>query len=292
MPFAGAPRPQDMENALRKRLEILKSRAREIRRLHLARYGIGPPVEAAPPRTLAEAAHGEEVAIGSSALYVIRTDASNVADDALALAAAFSELTETASWRRFALGPGGAREGLPDRISAGDFCFFDIETTGLTPSTYVFLCGMMVLRDDRFVVEQAFARDYAEEAGMLLYVRRALERCPVLVTFNGASFDVPFVKARMAVARIDYGGPREHVDLLLPARQRFGGTLANCRLETIERHLRGARSESDIPGSEIPEAYHEFVRTGDARTIGRIIYHNRMDLIAMVVLFNRLLEPK
>jgi hypothetical protein len=150
----------------------------------------------------------------------------------------------------------------------------------------------MFLQDGRFVIEQALARDYSEEAGMLAYVRRTLERFPVLVTFNGASFDVPFVKARMAVAHIGYEGPSEHVDLLLPARRHFGRALPNCRLETIERHLRGSRSESDIPGSEIPEAYHEFVRTGDARKIGRILYHNRMDLVAMAALFDRLLETR
>jgi uncharacterized protein YprB with RNaseH-like and TPR domain len=93
----------------------------------------------------------------------------------------------------------------------------------------------------------------------------------------------------MAVARIDYAGPLEHVDLLPPARPRFRGVLPDCRLETIERHLRGATREGDIPGSEIPDAYHEFVRTGDARKIKRILHHNRMDLLAMVGLFNCLM---
>jgi uncharacterized protein YprB with RNaseH-like and TPR domain len=280
-----------MENALKKRLEILKNRAREIRRLYLERQGIGPLREAGPPRTLAETAPGEEVAAGSSALYLMRMDASNIVPDAAALAGSFSRVAGTPAWRRLSLDPFGRRGSAARTVTPGDFCFFDIETTGLTPSTYVFLCGMMVVREGRFTIEQAFARDYSEEAGMLVYVRGALERYPVLVTFNGASFDVPFVRARMAVAHIGYDGPAEHVDLLLPARRDFGRALPNCRLETIERHLRGGRSEGDIPGSEIPEAYHEFVRTGDARAIGRILYHNRMDLVAMAALFNRLLEP-
>lgn len=288
-----------MENALKKRLEILKNRARQIRRLYLERQGIGSLRVPGPPRTLAETAPGEEVAVGSSALYLMRMDASSVVPDAAVLAGSFLHVAGTPAWRRLSLDPwrshGGppVRGGDPSRaVAPGDFCFFDIETTGLTPSTYVFLCGMMVVREGRFTIEQVFARDYSEEAGMLLYVRAMLARYPVLVTFNGASFDLPFVKARMAVARIGYEGPSEHVDLLLPARRAFGRVLPNCRLETIERHLRGGRGESDIPGSEIPEAYHEFVRTGDARAIGRILYHNRMDLLAMAALFNRLVEPR
>jgi len=278
-----------MENALRKRLEILKSRAREIRRLYLARHGAVLPGETGPPVTLAEAAPGDEIAAGSAPFYLIRTGAEAVLGDAAVLAASFTESARDLSWRDLALSPAGAARPADPLLAApspADFCFFDIETTGLTPSTYVFLCGLMSVRNGRFVIEQAFARDYSEEAGMLRYVREVLDGFRVLVTFNGASFDVPFVKTRMAVARLDYEGPRDHVDLLLPARSRFRGTLPDCRLETIERHLRGASREDDIPGSEIPDAYHEFVRTGDARKIKRILHHNRMDLLAMVGLFN------
>jgi uncharacterized protein YprB with RNaseH-like and TPR domain len=311
-----------MENALRKRLEILKGRAREIRRLYLARHGMRIPVEPGEPLTLAEAAAGEEIAADLSRLYLIRMEAGEVVSDAPALAESFALAPADPSWRGFLVGrAGGPRPAVPGAaaassvspgfpvspvsavspgspgssvsptspVSAADFCFFDIETTGLTPSTYVFLCGMMTIRDGRFFIEQAFARDYSEETGMLGYVRDVLERFRVLVTFNGASFDVPFVKTRMAVARIDYAGPLEHVDLLPPARPRFRGVLPDCRLETIERHLRGMSREDDIPGSEIPDAYHEFVRTGDARKIKRILHHNRMDLLAMVGLFNCLM---
>jgi len=298
-----------MENALRKRLEILKSRAREIRRLYLLRHGLGAPVEPGTPCTLLEAAPGEEVTIGSSPLYLIRSDAAGVVGDAAGLAESFGRLGATPSWRGMSLGSSargaaaeragvgdscrvGWREELSGPISGEHFCFFDIETTGLSPSTYVFLCGMMFLRGGEFVIEQALARDYSEEMGMLLFTRQTLDRFPVLVTYNGASFDVPFVKTRMAVGRVEYEGPHEHVDLLMPARQRFGGVLANCKLGTIERHLRNADREDDIPGSEIPDAYHEFVRTGDARKIKRILHHNRMDLLAMACLFNHLLAPK
>jgi len=293
-----------MENALKKRLEILKNRAREVRRLYLLRHGLGLPVEPGDPVPLLEAAPGEEVTIASSTLYLIRSEARSVVADAGALAESFRRLSSASSWRGMSLGARGSpsgrgdspgvawREDLSGSISGEHFCFFDIETTGLTPSTYVFLCGMMYLHDGQFLIEQAFARDYSEEMGMLLYTRQTLDRFPVLVTYNGAGFDVPFIKTRMAVGRLEYEGPREHVDLLVPARQRFTGVLPNCKLGTIERHLRNTDRQGDIPGSEIPDAYHDFVRTGDARKIKRILHHNRMDLLAMACLFNHLLSPK
>jgi uncharacterized protein YprB with RNaseH-like and TPR domain len=50
---------------------------------------------------------------------------------------------------------------------------------------------------------------------------------------------------------------------------------------TLEEGICGRRRTGDIPGSEIPEAYHEFVRTGNAHRIWAILYHNALDLVTM-----------
>jgi hypothetical protein len=56
------------------------------------------------------------------------------------------------------------------------------------------------------------------------------------------------------------------------------------------RPLFGIGSKSDV--GSIPDAYYDFVRTGDARKIKRILHHNRMDLLAMVGLFNCLVTRR
>jgi len=56
-------------------------------------------------------------------------------------------------------------------------------------------------------------------------------------------------------------------------------------LETIQR----MRSH---PGADIPAAYHDFVRNGDARQIGLIVKHNQWDLVTMVHLLERILRPR
>jgi hypothetical protein len=167
-------------------------------------------------------------------------------------------------------------------------CFLDIETTGLSPTTYLFLIGLMYFRNGGFVVEQAFARNYAEEPAVLRYVRDVLGGFDSLVTYNGASFDIPFVETRLAVSRGRPLEPIGSVDLLYTARKAFRGILPNNRLGTVERHLRGAGRTGDIPGRHIPGAYHDYVRTGDARAMKNVLYHNRMDLFTMAVLINRL----
>ena len=44
----------------------------------------------------------------------------------------------------------------------------------------------------------------------------------------------------------------------------------------------------DIAGSEIPDAYHAYVRTEDATQIVDILKHNMLDLVTLADLMSRL----
>jgi uncharacterized protein YprB with RNaseH-like and TPR domain len=171
----------------------------------------------------------------------------------------------------------------PERV-----LFLDIETAGLSANTYLFLVGMMYANGNGFHVEQVFARDYTEEKGVLLHVHETMSRFDTIVTYNGATFDIPFIRTRMAVHRIPELPPVGSVDLLHASRRVFREKLPNCRLVTVEKHLRGAGREGDIPSRFIPRAYHEFVRSKDARIMRNVAYHNRMDLFTMAVILNHL----
>jgi uncharacterized protein YprB with RNaseH-like and TPR domain len=273
-----------MENLLRKRLALIKSRAKAMKEAARGRSAVDTS-----PLVLADAVPGVEHTIEGEAFYRVRLAGEEISDDTPAVTTRYLEIAQRHTWPLISLvkDPGPA---MAKRISNDQVCFLDIETTGLSPNTYVFLCGLMFAENGRLVVEQLFARDYSEETAMLRFLDEVVSRYPMVVTYNGAGFDVPFLETRMAVARIRAINVFEHVDLIDAARGHFTGVLENCRLETIERHLRGRNRTGDIPGRDIPEAYHEFVRSGNARDIQRIIYHNRMDLLAMVYLVNYLAD--
>jgi uncharacterized protein YprB with RNaseH-like and TPR domain len=82
-----------------------------------------------------------------------------------------------------------------------------------------------------------------------------------------------------------------HCDLLHHARRRWKRVLPNCKLQTLERFVCNRSRHDDLSGAEVPAAYHEFVRTGVARQVGAIVHHNALDLVTLVQIALRLLEP-
>ena len=81
------------------------------------------------------------------------------------------------------------------------------------------------------------------------------------------------------------------MDLLHVSRRVWGEVLPNCRLQTLEQFVCRRFRHDDIPGAQIPDVYHHFVRTGDARRIARVLEHNVWDLVTLADLLLRLPAP-
>ena len=187
----------------------------------------------------------------------------------------------------FDKGGGAAKEDVHQDLHGVADCdsrkmvFLDLETAGLTGAS-LFLAGLMQYDGRDLIVRQAFARDYSEEPGLLHFVQEALEDCEAVVTFNGKTFDLPYLRDRALWNAMDWAPSFEHVDLLHEARRRWKQILPNCRLQTLERRIGKRIRLGDIPGAEIGGVYHEFVKSQDARRIKDILHHNLMDLLALV----------
>jgi uncharacterized protein YprB with RNaseH-like and TPR domain len=168
------------------------------------------------------------------------------------------------------------------------FAFLDTETSGLSggTGTYAFLVGVARFVDNTFAVQQFFMRDPAEEPALLEGLAKFLAPCEALVTFNGRAFDAPLLTTRYKLHQIpvpykDY----PHLDLLPLARRLWRDRLESRALKYLEEHVLGlTRSSEEVPGYEIPFLYFDYLRTGDARPLGGVFYHNAMDVIAMAAL--------
>jgi uncharacterized protein YprB with RNaseH-like and TPR domain len=167
--------------------------------------------------------------------------------------------------------------------------FLDLETTGLAGSQ-VFLAGTMRWNGEDFVLRQYFARHYGEEARLVRALDEAARGCDFLVTFNGKSFDAPFMRDRAACNRVPLRLPPHHVDLLHHARRRWRELLPDCRLVTLERHVCRRWRVGDVPGDEVPGLYHDFVKHGDPYRLIPVFHHNLLDVITMAEILRALVQ--
>jgi len=181
--------------------------------------------------------------------------------------------------------------------------FLDTETTGLVggTGTYAFLVGLAWWDAGGLQVEQLFLRDLDEEHSLLQELSARIAERPVLVTFNGKSFDWPLLENRFTLTRaIRVPKLAAHLDLLHPARALWKLRLGSVRLVELERHVLDAtrlgwHREDDVASALIPQCYFDYLRFGTGQPLAGVVKHNQMDLRGLAALFvkiNSLLDSR
>jgi uncharacterized protein YprB with RNaseH-like and TPR domain len=181
---------------------------------------------------------------------------------------------------------------------SGKWLFLDTETTGLAggTGTYAFLIGLAWWDAGGLQIEQFFMRDFSEEHSLLQELSQRLAERPVLVTFNGKSFDWPLLESRFTMTRsIAVPKLAAHIDLLHPARALWKLRLGSVRLVELERHILDAprlgwHRENDVTSALIPQFYFDYLRGGPAEPLAGVLRHNQMDLRGLAALFGKINE--
>jgi hypothetical protein len=114
-----------------------------------------------------------------------------------------------------------------------------------------------------------------------------------LVSFNGASFDLPLLRVRARRHGLcDRVLQADHTDLLHPARRLHKGRGRDCRLATLEQDLLGLHRRGDIDSAEIPAVFWAWVNNQDdpaaKRRLQAVCEHNLVDLVSLPALANKL----
>lgn len=185
--------------------------------------------------------------------------------------------------------------GLQDAadIPHENLLFLDTETTGLHggAGTVAFLVGIGQFKDGQFVVTQYLMRDYDEESFVLSPVMQALNACEAVVTFNGASFDMPLLQSRLIMNGMHRGyEPPFNIDLLHIARRVFKLRVKPCSLTQLESEIFHQPRVDDLPGSEVPERYFKYIKTREMALLDDILDHNAQDIVSMARLMYALIN--
>ena len=149
-----------------------------------------------------------------------------------------------------------------------DAVFLDIETTGLSRYSAITVVG--VARGGKF---RALVRGQDLTRGEL---DKALEGARYIVTFNGASFDLPMLRGAYPVDGLEL----PHLDLrYLAARVGLRGGL-----KAIERSLGLARDRefAAMSGEDAVHLWRLWERRGNEKALDLLLRYNRADVLNLI----------
>ncbi len=176
------------------------------------------------------------------------------------------------------------KASVPDREG---IVFLDTETTGIQGGAGMcpFLVGLGYFAGDEFHLLQYFIRDFDEEPSMLSALGELLSRFRLVVTYNGAAFDIPLLETRFALARLESPFPAlSHFDLLFTARKLWRNGHGSCRLAALEHELISFLRGPDVPGSMIPRLYFDYLHQNPAPALRQVFTHNIHDVVSLAAL--------
>lgn len=165
--------------------------------------------------------------------------------------------------------------------------FIDLETSGIAggSGTFAFLVGLGHLEWDHIVVRQYLLPDFQYEWLLLKHVENSFVSFNNLATYNGKSFDIPLLRNRFVLNRMETRIDQlYHIDFLHLARRIWKKRLAGCDLKNLEYVILGQERIHDIPGELIPQIYFEYIRKRKVSLLEQVFEHNFYDVCNMILL--------
>lgn len=170
-------------------------------------------------------------------------------------------------------------------------CFFDIETTGLSPEiSSLYLIGVIFFEKNQWYLTQWFADDYISEADLLTSFASYTEHFSTYVNYNGNRFDIPYLEKKYRAHHLPspFVG-KKTLDVYRQIRAKKDAfPVPNLKLSTIERLL-GFRRKDNYSGKDTILLYTDYMQRKYAREHDamvelkeKLLLHNKDDLIGTV----------
>ena len=186
-----------------------------------------------------------------------------------------------------------------------DLLFIDIETLGLYDNPII-LFGLGYYNNNQFEIHGLFARNLEEEIAICEYFKSViLPRHKCFITYNGKSFDIPFIANRLlyffdenpmiAENQIPYkqsNSRYHHIDLYHNCRRKFKGYYNRYTLTDMEEKLLNLKRENELPSHLVGFCYEKYLENPEhyIGLIKQVIDHNYWDVYSMPLILQKLLE--
>ncbi|MCI5731810.1 MAG: ribonuclease H-like domain-containing protein [Eubacterium sp.] len=174
---------------------------------------------------------------------------------------------------------------------AENACFFDIETTGLSPRvSSLYLIGAATFENGQWWIDQWFADDYTSEEEILRSFSDFSSSVDTFVHYNGSTFDIPYLEKKYQASHLPspFTG-KTSLDLyrqIKPLKKQF--PTRDQKLTTMERFV-GFHRHDTYSGKDCIRLYTEFMHKkyfhdpeSDTRK-KNLLLHNHDDLVGTTV---------
>lgn len=185
-------------------------------------------------------------------------------------------------------------------IAYSNLLFMDIETTGFSrDSTILYLIGCGYYEKNHFHIIQWLNDDGVSESSLLLTFRDfLLEKKPTLFTFNGESFDIPYLNRHYELHNIPFQISMEHSFDLYKKMKPFQSlfSMKHGKQKDWESFL-DIRRKDPYNGGQLISIYKQYLLKKEPSLLDFLLLHNKEDLLGMQALlpltaYSSLLEGK
>lgn len=162
---------------------------------------------------------------------------------------------------------------------------FDIETTGLFPlHDKIILTGILLISKSGCRMIQYFSDKTDDEAELIQNTLTALKEADVVITYNGRSFDIPFLNKRAS----KHGLPDElsayDFDLytVVSGYSDLNKVLDSLSQKSIEMYMGISDTRDDeINGYESVRLYEQYMSSHSFSLENKILLHNHDDVMQL-----------
>lgn len=161
--------------------------------------------------------------------------------------------------------------------------FLDIETTGLSHNNEI----ISISTSDGIEIETKIIEDLKEEYELLIsFLEKYNGR--TFITYNGESFDLPFIKIRCKMYGLDFNYKSNDLYKYFN-KYRYIFPMESLRQMEMEKYFEIERGR-DISGREVVELFKDHLLLKNENSLEIIANHNMRDVEGLVELYERRFE--
>lgn len=170
--------------------------------------------------------------------------------------------------------------------------FIDIESTGLSRAYSDIISITILLHDEKsYKIHQIFCEYKIDEKEALKYVRDLIKSKKYIITYNGNSFDIPFLEYKLQIHNVNFDfNDFSKIDLYSLIRQ-FKNKMgtSDLKLKTVENYFNINRNDT-LGGKDIITLYEAFRIEPRKEFSCLILQHNYEDVYNLPILYNCIID--